>query len=127
IVDFDADILAKVLQGNLRAKSGAKIPHFVGPALEFKVVRDSSFQSNRFELGPAWRFATRARVPSFAMLHHLRAPLEGSDFANTSHVASIPLHPKLKVLVRVEPCWVDSKLCHIRSPRFQFVRQSAGS
>src|SRR5262249_55089536 len=119
VVELDDDVLAEVLEGDLRAQPGAEVPHLVGPLLELGVVRDAALERDRVELGAAGRLPRAGRVAAVAVLHHLGGALEAPHLAHAGHVATVPLHAELEVLVRIEAGRVDAELCHRWSPRAQ--------
>src|SRR5262249_7078080 len=67
---------------------------------------------DRVEFTAARRLAAAARVAPFAVLDHLRRPLQAADLADAGDVPAVPLDAELEVLVRVEPLRVRAELGH---------------
>src|SRR5690606_24609286 len=97
---------------NLRSQPRAKVPHLVRPLLELRVVGDATLESDCLVLGAAGGLSCGARVATLAVLDDLRRPLERADLRDTRHVAAVPLHPELEVLVRIEPLGIYAELSH---------------
>ena len=102
VVDLDDDVLAEVLQRDLRAQAGAVVPDLVRPLLELASwVTPRSSVIGSYSVRPG-RLAAAARVAALAVLDHLGRALQRADLADAGDVAAVPLHPELEVLVRVE-------------------------
>ena len=101
---------------DFQAKTGIHLPHLVRPLLELGVVRDTSLEGDRIELGAPGRLAARARIPALAMRDHFGGPLECAALAHPGDVPTVPAQPELEVLVGVEPLGVDAELSHGYAP-----------
>src|SRR6185437_15184190 len=105
-------VLAEGLQRDFRAQPGAEVPYLVRPLLEGDVVGDAALDGDRLILGAAGRLARAAGVAALAVLDHLGGALESRHLADAGHVAAVPLHPELEVLVRIEALRIDAELGH---------------
>src|SRR5690349_16345176 len=112
VVDLEDQVLAEVLQRDFRAEPGAEVPHLVRPLLELGVVGDAALDGDRLVLGAPRRLARAAGVAALAVLDHFGGALQSRHLADAGHVAAIPLHPELEVLVRIEALRIDAELSH---------------
>ena len=112
IEDIEDDVLAKVLQAHLRTRTGAVQKDQCGPIFKRSIVGDTTRQGNRIVLRAPHRLMARGRIAPFAVFYHFRRPLEHANLADTCHKTPIPPDAKFKVLVRVVPRGILSKLCH---------------
>src|SRR6185312_6203998 len=106
------EVLAKILQRDLRAEPGAEVPHLVRPLFEGEVVGHAAFDGDRLVLGAPGRLARAAGITALAMLDHLGGALQAGHLADAGHVAAVPLHPELEVLVGIEALRIDTELSH---------------
>src|SRR5688500_9938220 len=118
VVDFEDEVLAKILERNLGAEAGAEIPHLVRPLLERGVVSHSAFESDRFIFGLAGRLARSRRVAALAEFDDLGAPLERAHLRQSRDIGAVrQAQAELVGLVRIAPVGVDAeRWCHNRSP-----------
>src|SRR6266481_9623055 len=112
IIKLKNDVFAEVFQRNLRATPGTQTPHFVGPVLEFRIVRDTTLQRDRHKFGVPRRLTASAGIASFAMLNNFRCAAQSADFADACNVTAIPLDAKFKVLVGIKTRRIDGKFNH---------------
>ncbi|MNT86397.1 hypothetical protein D3C72_2266810 [compost metagenome] len=75
-------------------------------------MRDAALQRDGFVLVAAGRLAAAGRVAAFAVLHHFGGALERGHLAHAGHVAAVPFHAELEVLVRIEALRIDGELRH---------------
>ena len=112
VEQLDHDVLTEVLERNLAAQALVDQPDLIGPALEFDIVGDATFERDRLVLGTAGRLALGAGVTAVTVLHHFGGALQWADLTDTGDDASVPEHEELEVLVRVEPRWINSEFGH---------------
>src|SRR2546421_5153581 len=89
-----------------------RLPHFIGPVLEFRIVRDTALQRDRRELGVPRRLTAGDGIASFAMLNNFRCASQSAYFAHACNVTAIPLNAKFKVFVRIKTRRIDGKFSH---------------
>ena len=116
VVELDDDVFAEILERDFRAKTRAKIPHFIRPLLELLIVSHAALERNRLVLGAARRFAAGAGVTAFAMLDHFSGALQRADLAYAGHIFAIPLDAEFEVLVWIEALWVNLNCAMVFSP-----------
>jgi hypothetical protein len=104
--------LRKSLSETSAPKPAPKFQTFVGPLLEFLVVRYSTLQCDRLKFRATGRFATAAWIAAFAMSNDLRGALERATFANAGDVFAVPFYAEFEILVRIESLRVDVEFCH---------------
>jgi hypothetical protein len=51
VIKLKNNVFAEVFQRNFRARPGTETPHFVGPVLELRIVRDTALQRDRRKFG----------------------------------------------------------------------------
>src|SRR5262249_12787112 len=112
VVQLDDQVLAEVLQRDLRAEPRAEAPDLVRPALELDVVRDAALERDRVASRAPWRAVHGGGIGALAVLDHLRRALQRRDLADAGDVAAVPLHAELEVRVGVEPSGVHGELGH---------------
>lgn len=62
ILKLKNNVFAEVFQRNFRATAGTETPHFVGPVLEFRVMRDTALQRDRRKFGVTRRLTAGAGI-----------------------------------------------------------------
>jgi len=113
IIKLKNNIFAEVLQRNFRATPGTETPHFVGPVLEFRIVRNTALQRDRRKFAVTWRFTAGAGIASFVMLNNFRCASQSAYFADACNVTAIPLDAEFKVFVRIKTRRIDGKFRNI--------------
>src|SRR5262249_22364691 len=127
VVKLGDQILAKIPQRYFRTESNVQLPHLVGPLLEFRVVRHTSFERNSGKLRPSRRLASAARVSAFAVFHYFRPELEYDELADADNVPAVPFHAELEILIGIESLRVYVELGHVVLLRLECRQQSAVS
>jgi len=112
IIKLENNVFAEVFQRNFRATRGTEAPHFIGPVLEFRIVRDTALQRDCREFGVPRRLTAGAGIASFAMLNNFRCASQSAYFADACNVTASPLNAEFKVFVRIKTRRIDGKLSH---------------
>src|SRR6266545_634634 len=79
-------------------------------------MRDPALERDRLVLHAPRRLAASRGVAALAVFDDLRRPLQRADLAHPGHVATIPPHAELEVLIWVEALRVDRELGHHAPP-----------
>jgi hypothetical protein len=109
IIKLKNNVFAEVFQRNFRATPGTETPHFVGPVLESRIVRDTALQRDRCKFGVPWRLTAGAGIASFAMLNNFCRASQSAYFADACNVTAIPLNAEFKVFVGIKTRRIDGK------------------
>src|SRR6266511_2799564 len=112
VVHLEDDVLAEILQRYLGPESAAKVPHFVGPLLEFFIMRNTPLECDRVVFGTVGRFATAAGIAAFAVLNNFSLPIKSAHLTDAGDVAAIPFDAELEVWIGIKPGGINSKLSH---------------
>src|SRR6185437_2892910 len=84
----------------------------IAPLIEARGAGEAAFDGERIVLGSPGRLTRAAGITALAMLDHLGGALQAGHLADAGHVAAVPLHPELEVLVGIEALRIDTELSH---------------
>src|SRR5437773_12441034 len=107
IVELQNDVFPEIFQRNFRAWAGTKLPDFIGPVLEFRIVGNAALKRDRIIFSAARRFTTAAGITSFALLNDFGRAAQSAYFTYPGNVTAIPLNAEFKVFVRVKTLRID--------------------
>src|SRR5262249_19323010 len=109
---LDDNVLPEARESRFAAGPRAKSPDVVRPVLECGIVRHPPFKRDGVEARAAGGLPGAAGICPLPVLDDLRRSPESTDPAHPGDDLAVPLHPKLEVLVRIEPLGVHRELRH---------------